>query len=217
MEAIFSGGGQSAPSKSKNTAGACSWPDKTTERCQPSRSGTMCRPSTGDRGVDSWTSSLAASRAKTSPPAEKVPESKVSEADSGSRWPGSFARLDRNTRSWKTHQFSLLGGLESFSQTWPRWGMMLNGECWALATWAHVTDETESGYVPTVLTSEATGPGLHGNGSHNFRTWFRENSTQRRSPRHGEMMMLWPETWANAGAPLATDKFREWLASHGNS
>jgi hypothetical protein len=93
---------------------------------------------------------------------------------------------------------------------------MRNGECWALDTPAHATDAIESGFVPTILTSEATGPGLHGNGSHNFRTWFRENSTERRSPRHGEIMMLWPEGWVNAGEPLAMDKFRQWLRLHGS-
>ena len=69
----------------------------------------------------------------------------ASEAASGLKCLGSLARFDLDTRSWKTHQFSLLGGLESFSETWPRWGMMRNGECWELSTPELRTSENESG------------------------------------------------------------------------
>lgn len=197
------------------TQGACCSPGSVTGCYQHSQFGMTCEHLTAIRGADELMLCQGDSRAKTSALQEKARDSTESEADYGPKWPASLAKYDHATRSWKTRQFSLLGGLDEFSETWPRWGLMHDGECWALATLGHVTDATESGFVPTVLTSEATGPGLHGNGSHNFRTWFRENSTERRLPLHGEIMMLWPEGWASAGVPLETDKFRQWLRLHG--
>ena len=197
------------------TAEACCSPASATDCCQDSRFGTTCEPSTASLGADELTLFPGASRARTSAQPARAQDSAESAADCGEKWPASLAKYDRGSRSWRTRQYSLLGGLDEFSETWPKWGLMLDGECWALDTLAHATDATESGFVPTVLTSEATGPGLHGNGSHNFRTWFRENSTERRLPLHGELMMLWPAGWASAGVPLETDKFRQWLRQHG--
>jgi hypothetical protein len=110
------------------------------------------RPSTERLGADLLTWCLAASRARTSPPLEKVPDSTANEAASGLKCLGSLARFDLDTRLWKTHQFSLLGGLESFSETWPRWGMMRDGECWELSPPEHLTSGNESGSwrTPTV-------------------------------------------------------------------
>lgn len=197
------------------TPAACCSPDNETEFCRCSLSGTTCAHSMGTLGVATSMLCREDSHAKTSAPPARERALTVLEADSGATWRGSFARYDPDTASWKTHQRSLLGDWDGYSGTWPRWGSMRNGECWERATLAHATDEIESGFVPTVLTSEATGPGLHGNGSHNFRTWFRENSTARRLPLHGEIMMLWPEGWASAGASLATDRYQQWLRLHG--
>ena len=77
------------------------------------------------------------------------PESTAQEADSGARWPGSLAKYDRATCSWKTAQRSLLGDLEPCSVTWPRSGLMLDGQCWELPTLERRTDASESGYWPT--------------------------------------------------------------------
>jgi hypothetical protein len=191
--------------------------DKTMEASRFSRFGLTCRVLTEDRGAALLTWYLEDFPAKTSRQPARVEASKASALDSGDKWPESWVKYDRATSSWKTAQRSLLGGLESFLGTWPNSGLMRAGMCWELPTSAPVIGESEFGYAPTVLTSEATGPGLHGNGSHNFRTWFRANSTEKRSPLHGELMMLWPEGWATVGAPLATAKFRQWLQRHGAS
>ena len=63
----------------------------------------------------------------------------------GEKWRGSFVKWDPNSSLWKTHQCSLLGGLEEFLETWPKWGLMRNGECWEQQTLAHHTKGTESG------------------------------------------------------------------------
>lgn len=208
-------GGLSAPSNGSPTPQVYSSPDKTTACLSLSRFGMTCRPLTESRGAELLTLYRAAFPVRTSAPLARAKASKAHAQECGERWPASLARYDRGTSSWRTAQLSLLGDLAAFSATWPRSGLMLGGTCWELPTLAPAIGESESGFVPTVLTSEAIGPGLHGNGSHTFRTWFRANSTERRLPLHGEIMMLWPEGWANLGASLATDKFQQWQQQHG--
>lgn len=77
-------------------------------------------------------SSAEDSPAKTSVPPEKEQESQESGRDCGPSSPGSLARFNRHTSSWKTAQCSLFGGLELFSGTWPRWGLMRAGELFPL-------------------------------------------------------------------------------------
>jgi hypothetical protein len=46
--------------------------------------------------------------------------------------------------------------LDEFSATWPRWGMMQDGVCWALPTLAPRTSGSVSGlWLPTPLASDA--------------------------------------------------------------
>jgi hypothetical protein len=122
-------GEQSAPLRSPKTPGNDSWPAKTTAACDLSRSGTTCAPLTGSHGLDVWMLYLAASHAKTSALPEKERGSPASDQGSGVSLLESFARFDRATSSWKTPQLSLLGDLEQFSETWPRWGLMRDGVC----------------------------------------------------------------------------------------
>jgi hypothetical protein len=89
------------------------------------------------------------SLAKTSQAQEKEQGLPAQEADSGKRWRESLAKYDRDTSSWKTHQCSLLEGLESFSETFPNWGMMLDGELFPLPMSEHLTCANESGSLPT--------------------------------------------------------------------
>ena len=178
LEANSSDGGQSVPSKSSQRRGECSPPDKTTDALTHSPFGTTCEPSTGSPGVDWWMSSLAASRARTSPLQAGVLGSKVNGRDCGEKWHGSFAKWDRDTCSWKTHQFLLLGDLEPFLATWPRWGMMRAGECWALSTPVHLTSGNESGSWPTIRSTDGERGGrgdliqaIRGNPNSHYKTW----------------------------------------------
>ena len=70
-------------------------------------------------------------------------------ADYGVRCSASFAKWDQNTSSWKTRQCSLLGGLTSYLGIWPRWGLMRDGECWALPMLEPRTYGSEFGLWPT--------------------------------------------------------------------
>ena len=229
LEAAFWGGNSSdgepsAPSKSMNTLATCCAPAKTMAVSNRSRFGMMLRPSTGDLGLDSWMSSLADSRARTSPSeAQPKPALMENAADSGITCSESLVRWDRATCSWKTPQLSLLEGLDVFSATWPRWGMMRAGECWALSMPAHLTNGSESGLLPTPTKSWGRkGIGLSNN-LDNLRMSLESTELALRivkicgwrwPARFIEWMMGWPENWS-ALRPLETDKFRQWLRSRG--
>lgn len=137
------------------TPGACCWLASETDTFPASRSGTKSAPSMASPGAVRSMSLVADSRARTSALPVVAPGSTESEAGSGASSPGSLARWDRDSRSWKTHQRLLLGGWESYSETWPRWGMMLAGECWELQMPELHICESESGLWPT--------PTVHGN------------------------------------------------------
>jgi hypothetical protein len=70
----------------------------------------------------------------------------------GEKWRGSWAKLDRVSSSWKTAQCSLVGDLEPFSQTWPRSGLMLDGECFPLPNAEPLMSANASGFWPTPCT-----------------------------------------------------------------
>ena len=91
-------------------------------------SGMTLRPSTAARGVALWISSLRASLVSPG----VAPGSDVAPATNGGCGHpslGSFARLDRDTCSWRTCHVSLTGGFPSYLGTWPYSGMMRSGTC----------------------------------------------------------------------------------------
>jgi len=143
--ASCSGGGASAPSSSSPTHGTCWSPGRTTEASSPSRSGMTFAPSTGTRGEALLGWCLEASRVRTSPVPARAQDWPGLVQDSGGRWHESLARYNPATSTWRTRQCSLLGGSESFSGTWPRWGLMLGGEFWALTMPALPTSGIGSG------------------------------------------------------------------------
>jgi hypothetical protein len=142
---ISSDGEQSVQLSGNPTQQAYLSPDKMTEYSRLSRFGMMFKPLTEDRGEELLMSYLAAFHARTSLPQEKVPGLTESDQECGEKWRGSFTKYDPDSSSWKTHQCSLLGDLDEFSGTWPRWGLMRDGECWEQQMSAHRTNETESG------------------------------------------------------------------------
>lgn len=296
---ISSDGALYAPSSATPTPPPFSPLGKTTRRSHPFPSGMTCERLTADHGEDVLTFCLAASPVRTSAPPDKAPALTASAQDSGARWPGSLAKYDPLTSSWKTPQSSLLAGLDAFSGTWPRWGTMRIGECSERTTRAPLIGETESGswHTPTVkdrygaspkeiemMTRQAAGehipttfrrlrsqvatwptPDTCAGGTGPSQTkrndprlqdvvkWatpcardgkeqtlspalaviHNDKTTSRQLPRqmsaespelHGgklnpmwvEWLMGWPLGWTDL-QPLATDKFRQWCASHGGA
>jgi hypothetical protein len=94
-------------------------------------------------------SSAAASPAKTSALLGAEPVLPESAAGFGVKWLASLAWLDRNTSSWKTWQRCLVEGWATFSETWPRSGLMRNGTAYQLPPLVPLTGEIASGLWPT--------------------------------------------------------------------
>lgn len=121
--------------------------------CSPgSPSGMMCEHSTAGHGGDGSISLPGASHVKISPWLEKGLALTASGAGCGRKWPASLAKYDPDSRSWKTLQRSLAGGLVEFSGKWPKWGMTVAGVAYQRKTpsgWvAHrqwITSVKESG------------------------------------------------------------------------
>ena len=141
----FSDGEQCAPLSGKPIPQAYCAPDKMTAFSKLSRFGMTYAPLTGNLGEELLTLYLAAFHAPTFPQQEKAQESMESSQECGEKWRGSFTKYNPNSCSWKTHQCSLLGDLDEFLETWPRWGLMRGGECWEQQTLVQSTKGIESG------------------------------------------------------------------------
>jgi hypothetical protein len=153
----FSDGEQSAPLNGNPIQQAYCAPDKMTDFSRLSRFGMTFKPLTESRGQELLTLYLAGFHAKTLAPQEKAQELTESVQECGEKWRASFTKYDPNSSLWKTHQCSLLGDLEPFLETWPKWGLMRSGECWEQITLERHIRGTESGLserIPTPLTSD---------------------------------------------------------------
>ena len=120
-------------------------PDKMTDFSRLSRFGMMFKPLTESRGEELLMLYLEGFHAKTSQPQEKEQELTESDQECGEKWRGSFTKYNPDSRSWKTHQCSLLGDLDEFLETWPQWGLMRGGECWEQQMLEQTIRGTESG------------------------------------------------------------------------
>ena len=149
----FLDGKQFAPLNGKPTRQAYCAPDKMTDFLRISRFGMTFKPLTENLGQELLTLYLEGFHAKTLVPQEKAQELMENEAVCGEKWHASFVKFDPDTSSWKTHQCSLLGGLEEFLETWPQWGLMRGGECWEQETLAQTIKGTESGLSPNGVDS----------------------------------------------------------------
>jgi hypothetical protein len=121
-----------------------------------SRFGMTYKPLTETRGEELLTLYLAAFLAPTLVPQEKGQELMEKPLECGEKWLGSFTKYDLDSCSWKTHQCLLLGDLEEFSETWPRWGLMRDGECWEQQTLEQTIRGTGFGLSEKLPTPSAT-------------------------------------------------------------
>jgi hypothetical protein len=202
------GGKPFVPLNMMPTHGMCWLPGRTTDAFRPSRSGMTCEPLTADRGAELLMWCLADSRARTSVQPERVQELEENEADSGERWHELLVKFDPASCGWKTARCLWEEGLDWSCLTLPRWGSLHDGELWERATPGLRTSARESGFLPT--------PCRFGNGGTDNTAKWASLGVQRRkmNPNHQEWLMGWPVGWTESTAP-ATDKFRQWLDSHG--
>jgi len=167
----FSDGEQSVPLNGSHIQQAYCAPDKMTAFCRLSRFGMTYKPLEENLGEELLTLFLAAFHAKTYQPQGGGLALTENEAECGEKWRGSFVKYSPDSCSWKTHQCSLLGGLDEFSETWPRWGLMRNGECWEQTQLEHPIKESVYGFtVPTPVASDGTTGSLIGKNDNFYET-----------------------------------------------
>jgi hypothetical protein len=145
LEENFSDGEQSVLSSGNNTPQAYCAPDKMMGFSRLSRFGMTYAVLTENLGEELLMSCRADFLAKTFPLQEKELELKGKEVECGEKWRGSFVKYDHDSSLWRTHQCSLLGDLEPYSETWPQWGLMRDGECWEQRTLEQTIRGTEFG------------------------------------------------------------------------
>ena len=179
-------GEQSAPLSGSNTPQAYCAPDKMTGFSRLSRFGMTFKPLPENLGEELLTLYLEGFHAKTSQALEKAQELTVSEVECGEKWRASFTKYDPDLSLWKTHQCSLLGDLELFSETWPQWGLMQNGECWEQRTLEQTIRGTGYGLSPNGLDSFHT-PNTNGlDGGSNSRRALKKRMEFWPTPVHSE-------------------------------
>jgi hypothetical protein len=96
-------------------------------------------------------SSVAAFPARTSAAPARGPGWMANAAAYGLNTGDLLASFDRDTSSWRTSQHSLEGGLDEFSETWPRSGTTRSGIAYQLPPLVRLTDETDFGLWPTPM------------------------------------------------------------------
>ena len=233
-----------APSNLIPTPEPFSSRDKTTESFGLSQYGMTLEALTEGLYAELLMSWLAAFPAMTLVPLEPALVSTASTAACGPRWPALFARFNPVESKWKTVQCSLLGDSDEFSETWPRWGSMLNGECYLRPMPALPICESASGFWQTPVADDAIERKA---GKWNSRgepklsaqvklaptptasdTGFRKEKYAQGgtalstfvgghlNPDWEEWLMGWPIGWT-ALEPLEWGKYREWQSQHSPS
>ena len=216
LEDICSGGEPLPPLRSKTTHAEFYCNGKLMDSYLDSLSGMTYAPLTEDPGKGKSMSSVGDSPAKTSALQEREKESKVSEAECGGTWPASLAKFDPATYSWRTAQCLLFEDSTECLETFPKWGMMHDGELWELIMSVPLISVNESGYVPTPCASDYKGGAKNGRDSE-FKHWLkRRHGKTYPHPQRVEEMMGWPIGWTDL-KPLETDKFHSALHSLGGS
>ena len=215
----------SAPLNGSNTPQAYCAPDKMTGFSRLSRFGMTFKPLTENRGEALLTLYLGGFHARTLVLEEKAQELTEKEAECGEKWLASFTKYDPSLSLWKTHQCLLLGGLDEFSETWPTWGLMRNGECLEQTALDYPIKENEFGCsLPTMTVSMKNGcSSKRFLGSKEYRgsmpmEWLRtsKDCAQYFNPDYAELLMDFPVKWTDL-KPLEMDKFQSWQQLHGES
>lgn len=132
-----------ALSSGKPTARPCSWSGWKTRPWIASLSGPTSPPSTVERGVAAWISSLRAYPASPSPSPASDERSETS-AGSGRSYGDALATWEPSSSSWRTSQGSLPLGSATSSPTWPRAGGLRSGTLYQRPTSAHRTSASAS-------------------------------------------------------------------------
>lgn len=123
-------------------------------------SGLTSPPSTLALGAEQWIASLRASRASRTAKPEAARVSRTN-AGYGPTLQELFASLVHGSWCSKTLQGSFLPADSlPYSQTWPRWGSMRNGECYLREAWVPATGASECSSWATPNAHDGRRPGV---------------------------------------------------------
>ena len=148
-------------------------------------------------------------------------ESPGSDLECGNTWLASLARLDPDTRLWKTAQCSLLEDSTSSLPTLPRWGSMRNGALFQRQIPALRTSESVFGFsLPTPVSSDGTSGSVIGKND----TFYTTSTGMPRKVNQkgtdgsvglGRLVQMWPTPTANEDAcGKPTGKMQKMLGNH---
>lgn len=127
--------------------------------CAMRRYGMILRPLTGVPGLDSWMLSLRDSHASHSQSQESA-KGQTTAAICGQKPSGLFGKCEHDMRSVKTCQVLLAGIMDTsdeYLMTFPKAGMMLDGELYRRPTWERPISEKGSGYWRSPASSDGEG------------------------------------------------------------
>jgi hypothetical protein len=216
---------------------------RTMDASSLSRYGLTCAVLTDGHGEALLMSYLAGFRAKTSVLPVKAKVSTGIVPASGLRWPGSLAKYDQDTRSWKTAPCLLLGDSEEFSATWPNSGMTRTGMSYPRQTLAPASKGNASGLwrtpSATIVDSKSNVTKLTGRTPKDPQVGLADQvvaadrllwipptessspldldadllSRGQMNPQWGEWLMGWIIGWTDL-KPLGMDKFHQWRQQH---
>jgi len=139
-------------------------------------SGMMLKPSTARRGAERWILSLPDSHVNLFQLRESVKDIKIN-VGSGLRSGVSFAKFDQASCSWRTYRGSSLTSPELLP-TLPRSAIGGRMGFFLLPDAERVKYENDGFFWPTSRTTDAHGPGWHGQGGMDLRTAARMWSIQ---------------------------------------
>lgn len=242
LDLDFWAGAPAAPSKLKPTAKTCSSNDSETDTLSRFRSGIISKHSTDTPGEESSTLSLVDFPAKIFPAQDAVKDLAAHAQDFGLKCCESLEKFNLRMSSPKTPRCYALEDSRWYSKGLPAWGMMRAGVCLELGTSVRPINETECGSLlptPTGAGNENS-PSMQKWRAHRALAAMlpapmaRDYSSpspgerarkppelNRVAPTTGgafialrEWMMGWPTGWSGLSV-LATDRFQEWLRSHG--
>jgi len=124
-----------------------------------------------------------------------------------------LAKFNRTFVSGKILQQLPLKGLKRCSPVLTRWGITREGECLSAEATVRTTKESGCSLLPT--------PTSHNSKEGNYPAEHRRNTKTlaaqiggKINPEWNEWRMGWPIGWTDL-RPLGTDKFQQWLHSHG--
>ena len=222
----FSDGEQSVQLNGNPIQQAYCVPDKMTDYSRHFPSGITLKPLMANHGQALLTSYQEAFRAKICQlQIKRETDLMEKEAECGEKWHASLAKYAPDLSLWKIPQCSLIEDSIECLVTFPKWGLMRNGELWEQIPLAPPIDEKEFGYLPTPTASDQFNGNTKGIEYRNKRIirtsqttgtefgakltdFYRLINGVNLHPDFAEWMMGWPQGWTKLAdsKPSATVK-----------